>query len=62
MSNRVVLLATQTFIDTRTAAEKRINEIICQKIEEFLEMEDYNWNSTSKACQPSSYLEGINRF
>lgn len=59
MANRVVLQATQSFIDTRTAAEKRINEIICQKIEEFLDMEDYNWTSNTKATQPSSYLEGI---
>lgn len=59
MATRVVLQATQSFIDTRAAAEKRIHEIICIKMNEFLDMEDYNWTNTSKASQPSAYLEGI---
>ena len=59
MAARVVLQATQAFDDTRAAAEKRIHEIICQKIDEFLEMEDYNWTTTSVSFQPSAYLEGM---
>jgi hypothetical protein len=51
-----VLQATQSFMDTRTAAEKRIHEIICEKMVEFLEMEDYNWNSKVQSSQPSAYL------
>ena len=59
MANRIALQATQSFIDTYTAAEKRIHEIMCQKIAEFFEMEDLNWTTTSVASQPSAYLEGI---
>lgn len=61
-ANKVVLQATQSFIDTRTVSEKRIYEIICQKIAEFLEMEDYNWSSTAKASQQSAYLDDLANY
>jgi len=56
MANKIVLQATQSFIDLRATAEKRIHEIICEKISEFIEMEDYNWTTTVAATQTSAYL------
>ena len=62
MANRIVLQATQSFDDTRASAERRIHEVICKKMDEFLEMEDYNWTTTTISHIPSAYLEGLFSF
>ncbi|KAI8367558.1 exocyst complex subunit Sec15-like-domain-containing protein [Radiomyces spectabilis] len=42
-SGRIHLKATSTFNDTRKKAEKRIFELVNSKLDEFLELSDFDW-------------------
>lgn len=42
-SGRINLKATSTFNDTRRKAEKRIFELVNSKLDEFLELFEYDW-------------------
>ncbi|KAJ3333415.1 hypothetical protein HDU76_008439 [Blyttiomyces sp. JEL0837] len=55
----VNLQATQTFKDLKLSAERRIFELINNKIDEFLQLADYDWISTKPLENPSSYLQDL---
>lgn len=42
-SGRIHLKATSIFKETRRKAEKRIFELVNAKLDEFLELSDYDW-------------------
>ncbi|EMR08718.1 hypothetical protein PNEG_02896 [Pneumocystis murina B123] len=50
------LRAKSEFCDAIKDAEKRIFELVNSKIDDFLEISDYDWQSTTKQKEPSSYL------
>eukprot|EP00842_Homolaphlyctis_polyrhiza_P005162 jgi/Hompol1/5647/HPOL_002014-RA len=56
---RVVLQATQTFEETRTVSERRLFEIVNNKIDGFLEVADYDWEATVASNTPSAYLTDL---
>ncbi|KAI8926727.1 exocyst complex subunit Sec15-like-domain-containing protein [Entophlyctis helioformis] len=56
---RVVLLASMCFEETRTAAEKRIYEVINTKIDSFMEVTEYDWEATAAVNRPSAYLTDL---
>ncbi|TPX32691.1 holo-[acyl-carrier-protein] synthase [Synchytrium microbalum] len=60
---RVVLQAQQAFRNSKKAAETRITELINIKIDQLLELADYEWQvSVTPAhapAQPSSYLSDV---
>jgi hypothetical protein len=35
--------ASYAFDETKNLAEKRIHELICKKVDEFLDLSDYDW-------------------
>ncbi|KTW27352.1 hypothetical protein T552_02332 [Pneumocystis carinii B80] len=50
------LRAKSEFRNAIKDAEKRIFELVTSKIDDFLEISDYDWQSTTKQKEPSSYL------
>lgn len=47
-SGRIHLKATQTFKETRRKAEKRIFELVNSKLDEFLQLSEYDWYDEMK--------------
>jgi exocyst complex component 6 len=68
------LAATSEFGNTRKMAEKRVFELVNSKIDDFLEIADYDWYasvhvtlltsrvSPKKISQPSAYLQDVVAF
>ncbi|KAI9202810.1 exocyst complex subunit Sec15-like-domain-containing protein [Polychytrium aggregatum] len=52
----VTLQATKTFQETINVAEKRIFELLNTKIDDFLELADYEWEAVESNDSPSPYL------
>ncbi|CAO3640295.1 unnamed protein product [Mucor hiemalis] len=61
-SGRIHLKATSTFNDTRRKAEKRIFELVNSKLDEFLELFEYDWESEEIQNQPSPNLQDLVTF
>ncbi|KAF7731685.1 hypothetical protein EC973_008856 [Apophysomyces ossiformis] len=58
-SGRIHLKATSTFKDTRRKAEKRIFELVNSKLDQFLELSDYDWSSQELQKHPSPNLQDL---
>jgi len=56
------LSATSEFGNNRKMAEKRIFELVNSKIDDFLEIADYDWLSSAKNSHPSAYLQDVVAF
>lgn len=54
--SKVSLQATNSFRNSRGQAEKRIFELVNMKIDEFLELADYDWVATNVNRKESPYL------
>jgi len=61
-AGKIILKATNVFCDTRKKGEKRIFELVNMKIDEFLELADYDWMSEERNRNPSSYLQDLVTF
>ncbi|KAA8905523.1 hypothetical protein TRICI_005270 [Trichomonascus ciferrii] len=59
---KVVLEATQAFKRARKKAEERVFELVNTVVDDFLGLADYDWNTTVRTDQPSSYLEDMVSF
>ncbi|KAJ3086346.1 hypothetical protein HK102_013250 [Quaeritorhiza haematococci] len=59
---RVVLQAAQTFRDARMQGEKRLIELTNTKVDEFLELADYQWISPNPPVVPSLYVQELTNF
>jgi hypothetical protein len=56
---RVTLLSAKAFTETKSIAEQRIYSIINAKSDNFLELVDYDWASTTPRRQASPYLADL---
>ncbi|CAO3629892.1 unnamed protein product [Cunninghamella blakesleeana] len=61
-SGRIHLKATSIFKETRRKAEKRIFELVNAKLDEFLELSDYDWETYEVQRQPSPNLQDLVTF
>ncbi|KAI8335092.1 exocyst complex subunit Sec15-like-domain-containing protein [Chlamydoabsidia padenii] len=61
-SGRIHLKATSIFKETRRKAEKRIFELVNAKLDEFLELSDYDWETHEVQKQPSPHLQDLVTF
>ncbi|KAI7904416.1 exocyst complex subunit Sec15-like-domain-containing protein [Cokeromyces recurvatus] len=61
-SGHIYLKATSTFTDTRRKAEKRIFELVNSKLDEFLELLEYDWETDEIQRQPSPNLQDLVTF
>ncbi|KAI8099004.1 exocyst complex subunit Sec15-like-domain-containing protein [Halteromyces radiatus] len=61
-SGRIHLKATSIFKETRRKAEKRIFELVNAKLDEFLELSDYDWETREVQKQPSPHLQDLVTF
>ncbi|KAJ3054452.1 hypothetical protein HK097_001794 [Rhizophlyctis rosea] len=59
---KVVLQATHGFSDSRLMAEKRIFDSVQHKIDDFLELADYDWVATTPQDTESPYLFDLVSF
>ncbi|KAJ3341439.1 hypothetical protein HDU93_004840 [Gonapodya sp. JEL0774] len=53
---RVSLQSKKVFQDTHKQVEKRVFELMNEKIDDFLEVAEYDWLTSSVATKPSPYL------
>ncbi|KAI9000170.1 exocyst complex subunit Sec15-like-domain-containing protein [Hyaloraphidium curvatum] len=58
-SGKVTLHAVQTFRDTHKTAEKRIFQIINDKLDNFMELVDYDFVAPYAAQRPSAWLQDM---
>lgn len=58
----IKLDAVSEFARARKNAEQRIFELINSKIDDFLEIAEYDWETTTENSNPSSYLIDMVRF
>ncbi|ORX51321.1 exocyst complex subunit Sec15-like protein [Hesseltinella vesiculosa] len=61
-SGRIHLKATSIFKETRRRAEKRIFELVNAKLDEFLELSEYDWQTHDIQKQPSPNLQDLVTF
>ncbi|RUS18641.1 exocyst complex subunit Sec15-like-domain-containing protein [Endogone sp. FLAS-F59071] len=61
-AGKIILKATNVFRETRKKGEKRIFELVNMKIDEFLELADYDWMSEERNKNPSPYLQDLVTF
>nr|CAG8441077.1 15646_t:CDS:10 [Entrophospora candida] len=59
---KIKLNALEHFRETRKKAEKRIYELVNFKIDDFLEIADYDWETDSIQSHPSSFLQDMIGF
>ncbi|CAG8491482.1 5716_t:CDS:10, partial [Ambispora leptoticha] len=59
---RIQLNASNEFHQTRKKAEKRIFELVNSKIDDFLELADYDWAPSVALSQPSPFLQDMVGF
>ncbi|KAK9254290.1 exocyst complex subunit Sec15-like-domain-containing protein [Lipomyces tetrasporus] len=58
----ITLLASSAFADARKLAETRIFELVNSKVDDFLEIADYDWDTKTERTAPSSYLSDMINF
>ncbi|CAM0140229.1 unnamed protein product [Umbelopsis sp. WA50703] len=58
----IQLRATSTFKETRQTAEKRIFRVVNLKLDEFLELSEYDWMAQERQDHPSPYLFDLVTF
>lgn len=56
------LRASSIFGDTRKQAEKRIFEMVNTKIDEFLDLSDYDWSTPVRRAEPAPYIQEMAAF
>ncbi|RXM30338.1 Exocyst complex component 6B [Acipenser ruthenus] len=56
------LYGTSTFKDARHTAEEEIYTNLNQKIDQFLQLADYDWMAAQGSCEPSDYLSDLIAF
>ncbi|KAK9453691.1 exocyst complex subunit Sec15-like-domain-containing protein [Dipodascopsis uninucleata] len=61
-SDPLKLRAAEEFSIAHKKAEKRIFELVNSKIDDFLEIADYNWETETESNGPSSYLIDMVNF
>ncbi|KAG2220229.1 hypothetical protein INT45_008770 [Circinella minor] len=61
-SGRIHLKASSTFKETRRKAEKRIFELVNSKLDEFLELAEFDWETRELQQYPSSHLQDLVTF
>lgn len=61
-STRSNLLASEQFSFTSKAAEKRIFELVDAKVDEFLELSEYDWSTTVLRREPAFYVQEMVTF
>ncbi|CAO3659662.1 unnamed protein product [Rhizopus microsporus] len=61
-SGHIHLKATSTFKETRRKAEKRVFELVNSKLDEFLELFEYDWEAEEMQKQPSPNLQDLVTF
>ncbi|KAF9361509.1 hypothetical protein BGX34_007109, partial [Mortierella sp. NVP85] len=61
-NTKVVLQATSLFKETRKSAETRISELVKSKIDDILELAEYEWLPTSVGEGTSDYLQDLVNF
>ncbi|CAG8459120.1 4894_t:CDS:10 [Paraglomus occultum] len=59
---KIHLEAAEAFRTTRKKAEKRIYELVNSKIDDFLDLADYDWAPSTMQTQPSPYLQDMVGF
>lgn len=59
---KITLDATTAFKRARKKAEERVFELVNTVVDDFLGLADYDWYTTSRTDQPSSYLEDMVSF
>ncbi|KAK7205950.1 exocyst complex subunit Sec15-like-domain-containing protein [Myxozyma melibiosi] len=62
LAEPIKLRAVTEFAQARKNAEQRIFELINSKIDDFLEIAEYDWETTVENSAPSSYLVDMVRF
>ncbi|KAK9377909.1 exocyst complex subunit Sec15-like-domain-containing protein [Lipomyces chichibuensis] len=62
LDERIKLHAAVAFSDARKLAETRIFELVNSKIDDFLEIADYDWDINTERTAPSSYLSDMVNF
>ncbi|KAK9448817.1 exocyst complex subunit Sec15-like-domain-containing protein [Limtongia smithiae] len=62
LSEPIQLRAVSQFASARKQAEQRIFELINSKIDDFLEIAEYDWETSSEGSTPSSYLIDMVNF
>ncbi|EMC97403.1 hypothetical protein BAUCODRAFT_451514 [Baudoinia panamericana UAMH 10762] len=58
----IKLQATQKFKDAKTAAERRIFELVNSKIDDLIETAEYDWTSTWVPDSVSLYMQELTRY
>ncbi|KAI7820299.1 exocyst complex subunit Sec15-like-domain-containing protein [Gamsiella multidivaricata] len=61
-SSRISLQATALFRETRKSAEKRISELVNSKIDDILELAEYDWHPSSIEDLHSTYIQELVSF
>jgi hypothetical protein len=56
---KISLHVQHAFEDTKITAERKIQDLLCKKLDEFMEMNNYDFETTDSDVQPSSFLIGI---
>ncbi|RHZ47096.1 hypothetical protein Glove_593g29 [Diversispora epigaea] len=59
---KIQLIAAGEFRETRKKAEKRIFELVNSKIDDFLELADYDWTPATFQNNPSPFLQDMVGF
>ncbi|KAG5362051.1 Exocyst complex component 6 [Yarrowia sp. C11] len=60
--SKITLKAQKKFSQASTKAESRIFEHVTQTVDNFMELEDYDWSTTVSSDEPSSYLDEMVNF
>lgn len=60
--SKITLKAQKKFQNASTKAESRIFELVTQTVDNFMELEDYDWSTTVSSDEPSSYLDEMVNF
>ncbi|KAG5363480.1 Exocyst complex component sec15 [Yarrowia sp. B02] len=60
--SKITLKAQKKFQAASAKAESRIFEHVTQTVDNFMELEDYDWSTTVSSDEPSSYLDEMVNF
>ncbi|KAL2068331.1 hypothetical protein VTL71DRAFT_16429 [Oculimacula yallundae] len=58
----IVLDATEEFRSNKKTAEKRIFELVNSKIDDLVEMAEYDWMASTLEVEPSNYMQELTRY
>jgi hypothetical protein len=56
------LFVSAAYEETYALAERRIYDVMCKKLDEFMNMSDYNWVAAEADINPSFFLAGISNL